>query len=137
MIRSRTAGAMGRELWLVSLLLGTLTGVVIAAPPNDPFASSQGAWGQDFADQWGLLEQRIYADIAPSEPGEPVIVAVIDTGLDLGHEDLAQEKIWRNPNEQLNGRDDDNNGLIDDVVGWNYVAQNNNPHDDSGQREEA
>ena len=103
-----------------------------AAPPNDPYAASSGAWTQEFPDQWALDDQRIYADIAPTRNGEKVIVAVIDTGIDYNHEDLAGEKIWRNENEQANGRDDDGNGYADDLIGWNFVGDNGNPYDESG-----
>lgn len=61
-----------------------------------------------------------------------VIVAVIDTGIDLNHIDL-RDNIWRNTDEiPGNGIDDDGNGYIDDVNGWNFVADNNNPTDDNG-----
>lgn len=122
----------GAWIILLGLLVAGLLSGPVAAQPNDPFAHSRGSWQQDFADQWALEQQRIYADIAPNRRGERVVVAVIDTGLDFGHEDLAGEKIWRNTREQKNGRDDDNNGFVDDLVGWNFVAQNNNPFDESG-----
>lgn len=51
-----------------------------------------------------------------------VIVAVIDSGLDIGHEDL-QGKIWTNEGEvPENGIDDDKNGYIDDINGWNFIG---------------
>lgn len=51
-----------------------------------------------------------------------IIVAVIDSGVDIYHEDL-QGKIWTNSNEiSNNGKDDDNNGYIDDVYGWNFIG---------------
>src|SRR5690606_6249844 len=54
--------------------------------------------------------------------GETVIVAVIDTGIDINHEDL-QGLIWTNPKEiPNNGIDDDNNGYIDDIHGWNFLG---------------
>jgi len=56
---------------------------------------------------------------------EDVIVAVIDSGVDVNHEDL-QGKIWINGNEVANnGVDDDNNGYIDDVFGWNFIGGTN------------
>jgi len=54
-----------------------------------------------------------------------VIVAVIDTQIDLKHEDL-QDQIWTNPSEIAdNGIDDDNNGYVDDINGWNFTATKN------------
>jgi subtilisin family serine protease len=53
---------------------------------------------------------------------EDIIVAVIDSGVDVNHEDL-QGKIWTNAGEIAdNGIDDDNNGYIDDVFGWNFIG---------------
>lgn len=65
--------------------------------------------------------------------GEAVVVAVIDTGVDYNHPDLAQQ-MWVNEAE-LNGVpgvDDDNNGYIDDIRGYNFAEQNNNPMDTEG-----
>ena len=57
--------------------------------------------------------------------GEGVTVAVIDTGVDINHEDL-KNNIWSNPNEIAgNGIDDDEDGYIDDVNGWNFCDNNN------------
>ena len=51
-----------------------------------------------------------------------VIVAIIDSGIDIEHEDLA-ENIWVNPGEiPNNGLDDDKNGYVDDVHGWNFIG---------------
>jgi len=65
--------------------------------------------------------------------GSPdVVVAVIDTGVDYNHLDL-RNNIWVNPAEiPDNGKDDDGNGYVDDVYGWNCVGDNNNPMDDNG-----
>lgn len=53
------------------------------------------------------------------------IVAIIDTGVDYRHEDL-QNVLWQNPGEiPGNGIDDDNNGYVDDVNGWNFYDDNN------------
>ncbi|MBR2850416.1 MAG: S8 family serine peptidase [Clostridia bacterium] len=65
--------------------------------------------------------------------GSPdVVVAVIDTGVDYNHLDL-RNNIWVNPAEiPDNGIDDDGNGYIDDIRGWNCVGDNNDPLDDNG-----
>lgn len=54
--------------------------------------------------------------------GKPVIVAVLDSGVDTAHEDL-KDILWRNPKEiPGNGIDDDGNGYIDDIYGWNFLG---------------
>lgn len=57
-----------------------------------------------------------------------VIVGIIDTGVDWHHADLAAN-IWSNPLEPVNGLDDDGNGYIDDVRGWDFVTNTNDPMD--------
>lgn len=63
---------------------------------------------------------------------QPAVVAVIDTGLDYNHQVFVNSgAVWTNPNEiAANQIDDDSNGYIDDVHGWNFVANNNAPMDD-------
>lgn len=68
----------------------------------------------------------IQADLAWNLPpqGPPIVVAVVDSGVDINHEDLAG-MIWTDPVEVTNGVDDDGNGFIDDVHGWDFF--NNDP----------
>lgn len=65
--------------------------------------------------------------------GSPdVVVAVIDTGVDYNHLDL-RNNIWVNPAEiPNNGKDDDGNGYVDDIYGWDCVGNDNDPMDDNG-----
>ncbi|MDX1948830.1 MAG: S8 family serine peptidase [Pirellulaceae bacterium] len=58
-----------------------------------------------------------------------IVVAVIDTGIDLSHPDLAAN-IWNNPGEIADGRDNDGNGFVDDLHGWDFVSDDNQPQDD-------
>ncbi len=123
-------------LLILSLTLVTAAGVSQGAAPNDPFAISSGSWSQDYADQWALDSLRVYTDAASTfgaGQAEPsTLVAVIDTGVDYTHQDLAAARLWRNTREQDNGYDDDGNGFVDDLIGWNFVDGNNNPWDHSG-----
>jgi subtilisin family serine protease len=64
--------------------------------------------------------------------GEGVVVAVVDTGVDILHEDLTRN-IWINEGEiNGDGIDNDNNGYVDDYYGWNFVSNTNNILDDNG-----
>lgn len=105
--------------------------------PNDPYYSSSGAWGQSFRDLWGL--QSISAESAwDTSQGDGVLVAVVDSGLDYNHEDIAGN-VWLNDGEvgldgngndkRSNGIDDDGNGLIDDWHGWDFVTIDGTPGD--------
>lgn len=65
-------------------------------------------------------------------PGQTVVLAVIDSGLDYAHPHLPASRIWRHGTETANGRDDDGNGFIDDLIGWDFVDNDNNPWDSLG-----
>jgi subtilisin family serine protease len=79
----------------------------------------------------GLSIDKMYAELK-GLPSKPVIVAVIDTGVDIDHEDL-NKIIWVNEDEiPNNGVDDDHNGYIDDVHGWNFIGgKNGNVNEDT------
>ncbi len=101
---------------------------------NDPLARSRGSWGQDYGDQWALEAIGLDAAAMASLPEKatPVTVAVIDTGVDAYHPELIGA-LWRNPNEiPWNGKDDDKNGFVDDLHGWNFIDENTDTRDLNG-----
>ncbi len=74
----------------------------------------------------GMSVNKAYKKIIKGKKGEPVIVAVIDSGIDIDHEDL-DDVLWTNGDEiPNNGKDDDNNGFVDDIHGWNFVGEGYN-----------
>ncbi|MBM4090177.1 MAG: choice-of-anchor D domain-containing protein, partial [Planctomycetes bacterium] len=125
--------------------VATLGGLasVLYAEPNSYVYAQEGFYPNDpyFPQLWGLHNTGQSsgtpgADISAPEAwsvttGEPsVIVAVIDSGVDYNHPDLANN-IWLNEDEiPGDGIDNDGNGFIDDVRGWNFYSNTNNPMDD-------
>ncbi|MBI4135529.1 S8 family serine peptidase [Candidatus Uhrbacteria bacterium] len=101
------------------LLLTTVAFPALAAPyyPADPDA---------FSRQWHLAKIGAYEAWSRVQGSREVVVAVIDTGVDLDHPDL-KENLWVNPGERLNGRDDDGNIYIDDINGWDFIDGDNDP----------
>lgn len=70
----------------------------------------------------GISLDKFYSQNKNRPKGKSIVVAVIDTQIDLKHEDL-QGQIWENPNEiPNNGIDDDHNGYIDDINGWSFIG---------------
>ncbi|MEM6515339.1 MAG: S8 family peptidase [Bacteroidota bacterium] len=70
----------------------------------------------------GMSVQKAYDELIKKKNGKTVIVAVVDSGTDIDHEDL-DDNIWTNEDEiPNNGKDDDNNGYVDDIHGWNFVG---------------
>ena len=86
----------------------------LTTAPDDPYYSTQQKW---------------YYDLISAESGweiqtgsSSVVIAIVDSGVDLDHPDL-QAKVWTNPGETAgNGIDDDGNGYVDDVYGWDFVG---------------
>lgn len=72
----------------------------------------------------GVSAERAY-ELLKGKPSRTVIVAVIDSGVDIDHEDL-KDNLWVNEDEiPGNGIDDDKNGYVDDVHGWNFIGGKN------------
>ncbi len=71
---------------------------------------------------FGAGVNKAYEELLKGKKASPVIVAVIDAGLDTAHEDLVGH-IWTNSREiPGNGIDDDHNGYVDDIHGWNFLG---------------
>ncbi len=105
--------------------------VSIVENPNDPRLSE--LWGLDNTGQTGGTTD---ADIDAPEAWDiqtgssDIVIAVIDTGVEYSHVDLSGN-MWMNPGEiASNGVDDDGNGYVDDVYGWDFYNNDNNPMDD-------
>jgi subtilisin family serine protease len=111
----------------------------VPAEPTTPQQPPPAAAGTVVPDGWWLLDpeqdgvygasvERAYREVlAAREPRRTVVVAIIDSGVDIEHEDL-RGSLWRNPREEKSGRDDDGDGLIDDVYGWNYIGGADGAH---------
>ncbi|GIV62176.1 S8 family serine peptidase [Rhodocaloribacter litoris] len=88
------------------------------ARPNDWFHRSEADGGYP-----GIGVEQAYATLLKDrKPARTVVVAVIDSGIDIEHEDL-KPNIWVNEDEVPgNGKDDDGNGYVDDLHGWNFIG---------------
>ena len=124
--------ALGLSLLLVSCggpapLVSTPIGNIDTVPLKiQPLTDDQTkAWGAaDLVMDTipGMSVDKAYAELLNKKKGQTVIVAVIDSGTDIEHEDL-DDVIWVNKDEiPGNGKDDDNNGYIDDIHGWNFLG---------------
>ena len=94
---------------------------VTPVTPDDPLFGGQWQFDQpsdadmDGPEAWGIAK------------GAGAIIAILDTGLDFTHEDIA-DQVWSNPGEiPGNGIDDDGNGYVDDIRGWDFANQDNDP----------
>ncbi len=98
------------------LCLICLPVIGMAQAPDDWFH-------QDPADgYYGVSSDKAYSELLAGKSSKTVVVAIIDSGMDAEHEDLA-DNMWVNTDEVPgNGIDDDNNGYVDDIHGWNFIG---------------
>src|SRR4051812_40267177 len=112
---------------LKSLCVGA--GIALAAP-----AAATATADPMLPQQWALSDPGAIGapEAWTQSTGTGALVAVLDTGVQLDHPDLAGA-IWTNPGEVAgNGRDDDSNGFVDDVHGANMFDSSANVNDDNG-----
>jgi subtilisin family serine protease len=143
----------GTELYLMSIpaqdgqslpgavqILGKLKDIISYAEPDYIVHATTAPNDTRYAEQWGLNNTGQTGGTADADIDAPeawslstgsnsVVVAVLDSGMDHTHPDLAAN-VWTNPGEiAANGVDDDGNGYIDDVRGWNFLNGNNTTTD--------
>jgi hypothetical protein len=95
---------------------GKLWGVYSSTTKSkSPFKSP---YGSQAADAWA----------AGNTGSDKVIIAIIDQGFNVNHEDL-KANTWVNPYEKIDGKDNDGNGYIDDINGWDFFSGDNTPYD--------
>ncbi len=91
--------------------------IVAVEPPTDWFLKDP-----ETDSVQGVSAEKTYTTLLKGKPSRPVIVAIVDSGVDIEHEDL-RDNIWTNEDEiPDNGIDDDKNGYVDDVHGWNFIG---------------
>ncbi|WP_057937217.1 S8 family peptidase [Algoriphagus resistens] len=137
MIKSKIQILAGLGMGL--LVMGCNSSLVLTAPPISYTESSPKV--AELTDQqsrhWGHLDlqkdtvpgmsvDRAYAELLKKKKGKEVIVAVIDSGIDLDHEDI-KDILWTNTGEKPgDGIDNDGNGYIDDIHGYNFLGESYN-----------
>lgn len=105
-----------KRLFGLVLIIILMPCVVVAKIPNDPGA-----------EQWAFADLGVYQAWDYFTGSTDVVVAIIDNGFDTFHPDL-RNNLWQNKKEIRNNQiDDDENGYIDDVYGWNFLDNNNDP----------
>lgn len=108
---------MIKKTFLLSILLVCISDLIVCQTTNKDWYNIK----YDAEGIQGLGINELYENIGSAEL-EEIVVAVIDTGVDIYHEDL-HDAIWENIDEiPENGIDDDQNGYIDDVHGWNFLG---------------
>jgi subtilisin family serine protease len=119
------------------------TNAVKSAAPNQVVTAAKLADDPQFGQLWGLNNTGQTGGVSDADIDAPeawetttgsksVVAAVIDTGIDYTHEDLAAN-MWVNPGEIAgNGKDDDRNGFVDDVYGYDFADGDSDPMDTLG-----
>ena len=122
--------SLERVLWAV----GVSALISLGSTEQKPYATPTKEKAQ-------LKSENTFFHADTPETREQILVALVDTGMDPYHS-LLKDFLWTNPGESgvdeqgfnraTNGKDDDGNGFVDDVHGWNFVDQNANISDEHG-----
>lgn len=115
-----------RVLFIVSVFMSTCLPMYAQVSSVDKLDANNLNWQNRDPEKdktAGTSVDKAYSTLlADKKPKKTIIVAVIDGGVDIDHEDL-KEKIWVNEDEiPGNNIDDDKNGYVDDVHGWNFIG---------------
>jgi subtilisin family serine protease len=105
-------------------LKGAIVVAVFATFPIFAFAQKPNWQNLDLKKDstFGISTEKAYTELLKGKKFTPVVVGVLDGGVDFNHEDL-KTVIWANKKEKAgNGKDDDKNGYVDDIRGWNFLG---------------
>jgi len=113
---------MKRKITALILILFIAFGYSLNA--QNPVSTTPRDWHMmDFQQDhvYGISIEKAYLELLKNKKSTLVVVAIIDSGIDTLHEDL-RSVIWHNPREKANGLDNDNDGLVGDLFGWNFIG---------------
>lgn len=111
-------------LFVTGLCFSAVEAQLVRQEAQTPKKQSDLDWYNCSFDQdgvYGAEVNKAYEFLKEKKIKKRPVVALIGTGLDVEHEDLKQA-VWVNPKEKANGKDDDKNGLVDDINGWNFLG---------------
>ncbi|UPL49974.1 S8 family peptidase [Hymenobacter sublimis] len=117
---------LGLSFLFPALVSAQTTPPAASAPATPPAAVTAPQWHLLDPEQdggvMGISARRAYTELLQGKASTPVLVAVIDAGIDTAHVDLKRV-LWHNRKEIAgNGQDDDKNGYADDVLGWSFLG---------------
>ncbi len=108
-----------KAAWLTTAIIA---GVITSANAQEKAPDNWFNLDQESGKVWGLGTEKAYIELLKDLKPTRVVVGVLDSGVEIDHQDL-KGKIWVNEKEIAgNGKDDDGNGYIDDVNGWNFLG---------------
>lgn len=118
---------------IAGLLFAFLIAIVASSAAASDDRSRVFSVDPSYVDQWHL--KAIEAEAAwemVDKIFNPITVAVIDSGIDYSNPDLSKRLAIKKQETTTRSWDDDENGFIDDIIGWNFYEENNKPWDDNG-----